>query len=141
VTEGDGRRTSSVAVGADVTLTIVAECREPLIDPAFGVLIQSTDGERLLDLGSFHDGLRLGRVTGRVAVRARVESLGLYPGDYLLSPWISDGSCSDIFDWPKHCVTLSVHPAPGPHGDLRLHPQWGKYWVQSEWCQAAPQPL
>src|SRR5262249_24790547 len=138
VIEATGNVGYSVPVGGDVRFNIVADCFEPVVDPALGVLIQRVDGDRLLDLGSFHDGLRLGRVHGKVAVSARVPSLGLYPGDYLLSPWISDASCNDIFDWPKHCLTLRVYPAPGPCGDLRLNPHWGKYWVQSEWHQVDP---
>jgi len=139
VTEAHGNPSTSIPLGGDVRFKIVADCYEPIVDPALGVLIQRVDGDRLLDMGSFHDGLRLGRVHGRVAVSARVPSLGLYPGDYLLSAWISDASCNDIFDWPKQCVTLRVFPAPGPYGDLRLNPHFGKYWVQSEWRAIDPE--
>jgi hypothetical protein len=61
----------------------------------------------------------------------------LYPGDYLLSPWISDAAYQENIDWAKYCATLSVYPAPGPYGDLKLNPADGKYWIPSSWCRAA----
>jgi lipopolysaccharide transport system ATP-binding protein len=120
-------------VGGEVAFTIVATFFEPVVDPTFGVLIHTDAGEPILDLRSSHAGLRLGRVLGTVVVRSRVRTIGLYPGEYLLSPWISDAAYLMNIDWAKHCTTLSVRPAPGPHGDLKLNPMDGKYWVPSIW--------
>jgi lipopolysaccharide transport system ATP-binding protein len=134
--DADGNRAGSVPVGGSVRFTITADFREPIFDPGFGVVVHTIAGEPLLDLRSSHAGLRLGRVSGRVVIDATVPVVGLYPGEYLLSPWISDASCNEILDWAKQCVTLHVHPSPGPHGDLRLDERYGKYWVQSNWSAA-----
>jgi hypothetical protein len=66
-------------------------------------------------------------------VQATFENIGLYPGTYLLSPWITDSTCQFPLDWAKLCSRFRVDANVGPHGDLKLDPQWGKYWVASQW--------
>jgi lipopolysaccharide transport system ATP-binding protein len=131
--DANRNRSGSVPIGADVRFTIAADFHEPAINPEFGFVIHSISGEPFADVCSSHDGLRLGRVEGRVVVHATLQTLGLYPGEYLLSPWINDAFRKEILDFPKHCATLHVHAAPGPHGDLKLDSNWGKYWIQSHW--------
>ena len=131
------RPVKSVPVGGCVTFTLGAEFYEPLVDPCFGVIVHDALGQPLLDIRSTHGGLRLGRVEGNVVVQARVTGLGLYPGRYLLSPWIADAAVTGNVDFVKLCCELQIDPAPGPHGDLKLDPTWGKYWVPSEWAAAA----
>ncbi len=133
VADGKGQETNQIPVGGSVHFSILAEFYEPLVDPCFGVLVHNAAGEPILDIRSSHAGLRLGRVKGIVGVQASVDNLGLYPGRYFLSPWITDSTCTRPVDWVKLCCTLEVHPAPGPHGDLKLEPEWGKYWVPSNW--------
>jgi lipopolysaccharide transport system ATP-binding protein len=133
IADGAGRPTERVPVGGTVRLVITADFRETVPDPCFGILIHTATGEPLLDLRSRHDGLRLGRVRGRARVAVALERVGLYPGDYLLSPWIADAAIKTDIDWVRHCCSLRVEPAPGPHGDLQLDPTWGKYWVPSTW--------
>ncbi len=134
IADGNGQVTNSIPVGGSVRFSIFAEFYEPLVDPCFGVLVNDAAGDPMLDIRSSHDGLRIGRVNGELVVHASVEQLGLYPGNYLLSPWITDSaSCTDCLDWVKYCCNLRIDPAPGPHGDLRLNSVYGKYWVPSTW--------
>jgi lipopolysaccharide transport system ATP-binding protein len=128
----DGNK-GSVAFGSDLQLTIGAEFHEPTVDPGFGVIIQSMDGEPLLDLRSSHSGVRLGSVSGRIDMQLTVRQLGLHPGEYLLSPWISDAVCSVDLDWVKYCAKLRVHPAPAMGRTIRLNPAYGRYWIPSSW--------
>jgi lipopolysaccharide transport system ATP-binding protein len=132
ITDGNGQLTSAISLGGNVCFSIFAECYEPLIDPSFGILVHDEAGDPLLDLRSVHDGFRTGRVKGSVVVQVSLNTVGLYPGNYLLSPWIAASGYGDI-DWVKHCCKLRVDPAPGPHGDLQLEPAYGKYWVASSW--------
>jgi lipopolysaccharide transport system ATP-binding protein len=125
--------TGSVAFGNDLRLTVEAEFYEPVLNPVFGVLVHAMDADPLLDLRSSHAALRLGRVQGKVTVHVDVERLGLYPGDYLLSPWVTDASGKVDIDWAKHCSTLHVHPVPVAAGGLRLYPNFGTYWIPSAW--------
>ncbi len=133
ITDTDGQAISSIPFGAGVRFSILAEFSEPLVDPCFGIHVHNAAGKPLLDLRSIHSGLRIGRVEGGVVVHALVENLGLYPGEYLLSPWISDAACYYGIDSVKFCAKFRVLPAPGPHGDLRLDSRNGDYWVQSSW--------
>lgn len=131
VSDIDGNETSTFLRGSTICFELDAEFYQSLVDPCFGVLIHGSTGESLIDLRSTHDGLRMGSVTGKVRVRAKMEANGLYPGRYYLSPWITVGERE--IDFPRMCGTIQVLPAPGKYGDLRLDPRWGMYFVPSEW--------
>ncbi len=133
ICNGDGYPTNRIPVGGSVSFIFHVEFNQPIVDPVFGVIIYNSLGDPILDVRSYHGGFRPGRVSGRVIVQARIEMLGLYPGRYILSPWISDAAVSRDIDFVKLCCTLHVDPAPGPYGDLKLDPLFGKYWVQSYW--------
>jgi lipopolysaccharide transport system ATP-binding protein len=133
ISDGNGRTTDGIPIGGGVRFTLRAKFYKPIVDPSFGVVVHNAVGEPILDIKSVHAGLRLGRVEGCVVVHASVEKLGLYPGRYFLSPWISDAAGTRTIDFVRLCCTLHVNPAPGPHGDLKLDPAWGKYWVASVW--------
>jgi lipopolysaccharide transport system ATP-binding protein len=145
VTDENGTPSDNVLFGRDLRFTIVADFHEPVLDPVFGLLIYSMGGEPLLDVRSWHSGLRLGRVKGRIAIEGTVPMLGAYPGEYLLSPFVAAAGCREDIDWVKLCQILRVHPAPGPYGDLKLDPTIGKYWTPSKWTvqdrspESAPQ--
>jgi lipopolysaccharide transport system ATP-binding protein len=125
----------SVAFGNDLRLTIEAEFQEPVQDPGFGMIVHSVEGEPMLDLRSSHSDVRLGRVNGRMTMSVTVKRLGLHPGQYLLSPWIMDATCTEDLDYAKHCSTLRVDPGQGEGRTPRLNPEYGRYWVPSDWCQ------
>jgi homopolymeric O-antigen transport system ATP-binding protein len=133
VGDANGALGLAVPVGGSVKFRITAEFREPVIDPCFGVIVHDQAGDPILDLRSIHDGLRFGRAAGTVVLECRVDNLGLYPGTYLLSPWITDAGVVVCVDWVKLCTKMQVFPAPGPHGDLKLDPKYGSYWVKSTW--------
>jgi lipopolysaccharide transport system ATP-binding protein len=133
LTDGRGEPAGTIPVGGTLCFTLKADFREPLLDPTFGLIVHNAMGDPLLDLRSIHGGLRLGRVHGRVCVRGSIENLGLYPGRYLLSPFVMDSACRWDVDFVKLCCTLDVEPAGGLHGDLKLAAEWGKYWVLSDW--------
>jgi lipopolysaccharide transport system ATP-binding protein len=127
-----GEPAGAVMFGGSIRFRITVEFHRPVSQPIFGVLVHTADGEAMLSLQSSHNGLRLGRPDGRIVLEAAVEGIGLYPGEYSLSPWVADSRKSDI-DYARHCCTIRVLPAPGVHGDLKLDPDWGKYWIPSSW--------
>lgn len=138
--EDSAGNAGSVPLGGELVMRIHADVVEPLVDPLFGVMIHDPMGEPLLDVRSNHDGLRLGRVLGETSVEVRVPNVGLYPGRYFLSPWITDAACSREIDYPKLSCVVDVIPAPSEHGDLKLDPSCGKYFVPSRWKQLALNP-
>ena len=131
-------RISAIAVGGELNIKIYARFDVALVDPSFGVIIHDSNGTPLLDLRSIHDGLRLGKVDGNIIIEMNIPKLDLYPGSYFLSPWISDSACVRDVDFPRLCSTLIVDPTAGPHGDLKLDPVWGRYFVRSHWKSSIP---
>jgi hypothetical protein len=133
IADGDGRPATDIPVRGSVQFSIFAEFYQPLVNPCFGINVYDASGQAILDIRSDHSGLRLGRVTGRLTAKSYVENLGLYPGQYFLSPYITDSASSLDIDCVRACASLEVYPAPGPHGDLKLLQGWGMYWVPSNW--------
>jgi lipopolysaccharide transport system ATP-binding protein len=133
ISDGDGKPTTNLRVGETICFTLHAEFSEPIFDPSFGVVITNSLGEPIIDVRSVHDGLQLGRVKDKVTVQVEVKNLGLYPGRYFLSPWISDSAGTREIDYVQRCSSLHIEPALGPLGDMQLHPLWGKYWIPSSW--------
>src|SRR5262249_35196887 len=89
VLDESGRPATSIPLGGTLRFRITAEIYHPM-QPLFGVLVHAPGGEIMLNVRSFHDGLRVGRTIGRVVVQAEVREIGLYPGEYTLSPWFKD---------------------------------------------------
>lgn len=119
--------------GGTICFRITAKFDAPLNDPMFGVLIQGSSGESIVDLQSSHCGMRIGKAQGLVVVEGTMKNVGLYPGKYYLTPWISDGSGTRSIDMARLCANIQIIPKPNEHGDMKLDGKWGKYWVPSEW--------
>ncbi len=143
ITSGEGRilelelqpgepEDSAIRMGDTLRMRIRAEIKEPLVDPVFGVLIHDSMGTPLIDLRSVHAGLKLGRLLGPVTLELEVKNLGLYPGNYFLSPWITDAACKRDVDFPRMCAAFDVVPAER-EVDLQLTREWGTYFVPSTW--------
>jgi lipopolysaccharide transport system ATP-binding protein len=136
LSDGRGQPVSTIPVGGTFCFTMHVDFHRILLNPTFGLVVHNALGDPILDLQSIHGGLKLGRVSGRVSVQGSIENLGLYPGRYFLSPYLSSGRRT--LDWVKLCCTLDVEAAAGPHGDLKLDADWGKYWVLSGWKEIEP---
>jgi lipopolysaccharide transport system ATP-binding protein len=128
----DGAYAAEIVVGDAVCIEMKLRFEEPVTNPQFGILLHSTDGTPLLDLRTRHTGLDLQTACGELVVRARIASLGLYPGQYMLSPWVTNDSERDL-DFVQYCLKFSVLPRTGPYGDMRLNLNWGKYFVPAVW--------
>jgi len=129
---GDVGEIAVIKMGQPLRIKMEVEIPEPLSDPNFGMLVYDSSGTPLLDLRSLHQILLVGRVTGRIAVQLEVAQLGLYPGHYFLSPWISDTGNRRNLDFPKMCVAFDVSPS-GSDVDAQLDRDWGAYFVPSTW--------
>ncbi|PTX91112.1 ABC transporter ATP-binding protein [Opitutus sp. ER46] len=129
----DAKPLTSVPFGGTLNIRLKGECRAVLNNVMVGVVIHNAAGEPLLDLQSAHRGLRLDRVQGDFVIEGKFENIGLYPGKYLLSPWITAGAENRSVDFARMCTAIRVIPQPGRFGDLKLDGRWGKYWVDSTW--------
>jgi lipopolysaccharide transport system ATP-binding protein len=130
---GDDAAGNHVAFGQDFRFRIHATFKEPLADPTFGMIIHDATGVPLVNLQSIHEGLRLGKVDGNVVVEGIVQRLSLYPGRYLLSPWIMDSALQRDVDFVRMCAEVNIMTAPGLYGDLKLDSTWGKFFLTSDW--------
>jgi lipopolysaccharide transport system ATP-binding protein len=129
----EGKAPDCVETGARLRLRMEVEFSELVRNPTFGVLVHSMTGEPLLDIRSVHGGLHIDQVAGAVRIDLTVPSLGLYPGEYFLSPWVADRTMKRNLDWVRHVRVLLVIPADNLSSDLQRTGTWGKYWVPSEW--------
>jgi lipopolysaccharide transport system ATP-binding protein len=129
----DGRNGTSIIFGGDLRIRIHARFNTPLTNPTFGVIIHDAAGIPVSNAQSIHDGLCAGTVSNPLVVEAYFRKLSLYPGRYLLSPWICDSAITRDIDFPRMCASFDVHSAPGKYGDLKLDQQWGKMFIPSQW--------
>jgi len=130
---GDDSEGNTIMFGQDFRFRIHATFNGILADPTFGLIIHDAAGLPLANVQTLHQGLRVGKVDGSIIVDGMIPKLHLYPGRYLLSPWIMDSAVQRDLDFPRMCAEINIIPAPGPHGDLKLDATWGKYFLASNW--------
>jgi hypothetical protein len=128
----DGTCISELVLGDAIWIEFSIEFHKSVSHPQLGVLVHSLSGEPILDLRTRHGGPDIVKAEGSMLASMRLEALNLYPGEYLISPWVTDSSSKDL-DWIENCVSLRVLPRSGPFGDMRLTSNWGKYFVASQW--------
>ena len=130
---GIGDSGNHVALGEDLHFRIHARFTTSMSNPTFGLIIHDSAGIPIANVHTFQNGLRFGKVKGEIVVAGAIPKIPLYPGQYFLSPWIMDSALTRDVDFVRMCGELKVSTAPGPHGDLKLDPTWGKFHLQSDW--------
>jgi lipopolysaccharide transport system ATP-binding protein len=129
------RETGTVAFGAPLIFRIYATLNVPQVNPIFGLIVHDDAGSPISNLQSIHCGLQLGRVCGDIVIEGRIDACPFYPGRYLLSPWVRDATYKRDLDFPRMCAQLHVVDRPGPFGDMKLDPLWGKCFAPSRWSR------
>jgi lipopolysaccharide transport system ATP-binding protein len=130
---GDEHNGAVIIFGGDLRIRMHIEFSTPLTNPIFGFIIHDASGIPISNSQSTHEGLYPGTVSDHLWVEVVFPKLTLYPGRYLLSPWISDSALRRDIDFPRMCAILDIHPAPGEWGDLKLNQEWGKVFFPSRW--------
>jgi lipopolysaccharide transport system ATP-binding protein len=129
----DGVDGTSIPFGGNLRIRIRARFHTPLTNPIFGVIIHDMCGTAVSNLNTSHAGFLTGRLSAEVKVEVNIQNLGLYPGKYLLSPWITDSTWQRDVDFPRMCATFEIVPTPGRFRDLKFDSQWGKVFIPSDW--------
>jgi len=130
----DARGRATSAVPFDEPLVLRLTCRfEREMEASFGVLVHSLMQEPLIDLRAADGGLAPRRLAGRVVLRAEVPALRLYPGSYLLSPWIADRMARQDIDHVHFCTKFNVTAPPDERRRRTFDPTWGRVVVDSTW--------
>ena len=126
------RPTKSVPILGGIKFRLT--CRFPQkCDAIFGILVHSTTEEPLLDLRNSDTLLTSQEYYGDIVVEALIKTINLYPGEYLLSPWISDSNSRVNLDYIRYCSRITVQPPVFQDRVLKLDPAWGKFYAESEW--------
>jgi lipopolysaccharide transport system ATP-binding protein len=133
VCDEQGVQIDSVSLGDTLRLVMTVEFHRPVVNGVFGVLVHSTTGDPILNLRSSHEGMVIDRSEGRLTVEVAVKEIGLYPGGYTLSPYVSDEVRRIYIDCVQHLSRLWILPARGKYASLRLNSSMGKYFVPSSW--------
>jgi lipopolysaccharide transport system ATP-binding protein len=134
----DGRNGAVIVFGGNLRIRMHARSNAPLTNPVFGVVIHDAAGVPVSDVQSIHEGLDTGIISNEVTLEVQFPQLSLYPGRYLVSPWIMDSARQREIDFPRMCAAFDIHPAPGKFGDLKLQQEWGKVFLPSLWKVARP---
>ena len=133
----DGSPTEVVMPGSPCLIRFVVDFKESVNDPLFQLLVESVDGDPLLDLRSSQWGFRAGNPLGLFQIEVKLDSLPLVPGRYVLSPCVSDRSESFDLDFVRKAVFLTVASAsPYPTGanvDLRMC----RFLAKASWQKAS----
>ena len=129
-----------VSMGDKLRFLMTVEFRRPVVQALLGIFLQSATGDPILDLRSSHEGLRFDRSEGHLTVEVVLDQVGLYPGEYSLSPYVYDEVRKIVIDRVPHCSRLWVGRGRGKYSDLTLDPNWGKYFVRSSWFILDPSP-
>jgi lipopolysaccharide transport system ATP-binding protein len=95
-------------MGEAVNVLVRVTFPRTIQDPTFGVTISTESGIRVADCRSSHDGLRIGPARGDVEICMTIGSLLLYPGTYIVEPWVSDAGCLVDFDWVRSAGSFIV---------------------------------
>jgi lipopolysaccharide transport system ATP-binding protein len=127
-----GRPVSALAFDEPFVLRMTCEFEREM-EASFGILLATMMQEPLIDLRGADGGLAPRRLAGRVVLTAEVPALRLYPGSYLLSPWIADRMARTDVDHVRYCTKLGVTAPAGDRRRRTLDPSWGRIVVDSAW--------
>jgi lipopolysaccharide transport system ATP-binding protein len=123
----------AIPFGEELRIRIYFRMATQISNPVFGLVIHDSSGVPISDLCSRDDGLVCGTISGAGWVELSLPSVTLYPGRYLVSPWICDSALNRALDLPKLCSSFEVLPGKSQHGDLKMRARWGKVFFPTRW--------
>lgn len=130
---GEGRDGLPVRTGAPLDVDISFKSIDYRGSLVAGILIRDRYERFLCDLRSAHDATRFDVDAGGAYVaEARIDSLGLYPGEYSLGVWVAKPTTEDLDYVPDACRVV-VEDDGSLLKEGRLDPKWGQFYVPSVW--------
>jgi len=103
----DGLPRSEFLMGEPLRVIFDLEAERPVRGVVLAVVIESATGVPVLHCVSVDSGFELAEWTGAVQVAMQMDSLMVYPGDYVMSFWVGDGHGHDA-DYLRSCLKIHV---------------------------------
>lgn len=126
-------KSPGVEFAGTLRIALRVQVDRPLTSPVFGVIVHHPSGTNLLDFCSRDSQFTVGTISGQVELELTVRPICLYPGRYMLSPWIADLSLTRHIDFVHQCATFDILPPTGTHVGLALNNDYGTYYLPSSW--------
>ena len=104
-------------MGDETLVELAVDFPQPVPHPQFGLFVHASDGTPILDLRTRHNGPISHWPPAPSSLSAKISELNLYPGEYLLSAWMTDAT-STVLDWVEYLH--SIHRASAPR-QVRRH--------------------
>ncbi len=132
----EGGLTTDFSIGDDLILEMVIEVREWVKDAKISVQISSSEGLNLVNAVDKDSGFSVTGPTRLMTVSVRFADLRLYPGSYLLSPWIgvSLSFAHQTLDFLEQCMAFEITDG-GKFTSRHLPRSSGLFLLTPEWSQ------
>ncbi len=101
-------RQSHFRMSEPMNIVIRVNFLTAVLNPTLGFNIITDTGVLVSDCRSSHYNINLGVVKGPIECRIRIESLSLFPREYIVEPWVTDTAVLSIFDWVKNGAAIVV---------------------------------
>ena len=69
-----------------------------------------------------------------VEYRVRIESLTLYPRNYVVEPWVTDSACLSTFDWVRNAAEFVVTSGPNFLSGTIVNAHHGVSFIPTSWA-------
>ena len=101
-------RQSHFRMSEPMNIVIRVNFLTAVLNPTLGCNIITDTGVLVSDCRSSHYNINLGIVKGPIECRIRIESLSLFPREYIVEPWVTDAAVLSTFDWIKNGAAIVV---------------------------------
>jgi lipopolysaccharide transport system ATP-binding protein len=123
-------------MGEPLNIVVRAHFSTEIYNPIFGVNILTDTGIAVADCRSSHYSLKVGTIKGTIQYRVRIESLTLYPRNYIVEPWVSDAGCLSELDWIRNAARFVVTSGPKFLSGANVSANHGISFIPTSWAMS-----
>jgi lipopolysaccharide transport system ATP-binding protein len=120
-------------MGEPLVIVVKAYFPTEVRDPTFGVNIITDSGIMVANCRSSHHGVKAGRIQGTVEYRVRINSVALYPRNYVVEPWVADAANLSDFDWVRNAAEFEVTSGPNFLSGANVDAYHGISYIPTSW--------
>jgi ABC-2 type transport system ATP-binding protein len=105
---GDGRPTTHLHTGDDITMRIHYRATQPIARPVFGFSLENVDGVYVWAHNTRDAGLEIDELTGSGHLDLRISQLMLQAGTFDLIAAVVDHTLTHTYDFVRDCLRFDV---------------------------------